>query len=292
MAGAERVSFESGGDFMRETRREVEAYLASRSTRRAGYARLYAKVPVAIGLTAISWSLLLVGPSHLATDRGVFRRAGARRGSHGLLRSARREPRSLLSQDALQPPGRLDVRCAPRSLELRLACQAQRRAPHVHQHRRARCRHHADAGRQAGPCATDETVVSLSARLRLAALRLHGPAPPDDRRPLGLPSRQHRKQRPARAAPLGSRRVHRRQDRLRHLDAPDTAAVPPLVDRARLVRRHIALTQLHDGDGLSTRALRRGSREPVPRGTSLDGRRSGRSIRSSPRSTSAPTTPS
>ncbi len=72
MAGTEKISFESGGDFIRETRREVEAYLASPSTRRAGYARLYAKVPVAIGLTAISWSLLLVGPSHLVLIAACF----------------------------------------------------------------------------------------------------------------------------------------------------------------------------------------------------------------------------
>lgn len=46
MAGTEKISFESGGDFIRETRREVEAYLASPSTRRAGYARLYARSPL------------------------------------------------------------------------------------------------------------------------------------------------------------------------------------------------------------------------------------------------------
>jgi linoleoyl-CoA desaturase len=56
------VSFESGGSFMQETRREVEAYLASRSTRRAAYVALYAKVPIAVGLMALSWSLLLFGP--------------------------------------------------------------------------------------------------------------------------------------------------------------------------------------------------------------------------------------
>jgi linoleoyl-CoA desaturase len=61
----ERISFESGGDFIRETRREVEEYLARGSTRRAGYARLYAKAAVAIGLIALSWSLLLFGPSEL-----------------------------------------------------------------------------------------------------------------------------------------------------------------------------------------------------------------------------------
>ena len=58
-----RISFESGGEFIRETRREVEAYLARGSTRRAGYVKLYAKVPVAVGLIAVSWCLLLFAPS-------------------------------------------------------------------------------------------------------------------------------------------------------------------------------------------------------------------------------------
>lgn len=65
MASRARVSFESGGDFIRETRLEVEAYLARGSTRRAGYAKLYAKAPVATGLIALSWCLLLFGPSEL-----------------------------------------------------------------------------------------------------------------------------------------------------------------------------------------------------------------------------------
>ena len=65
MGDRERISFESGGDFIRETRREVEAYLADGSTRRAGYVRLYAKAVVAIGLVALSWWLLLFGPSAL-----------------------------------------------------------------------------------------------------------------------------------------------------------------------------------------------------------------------------------
>lgn len=68
----ERISFESGGDFIRETRREVEAYLARGSTRRAGYVRLYAKAAVAIGLIAFSWCLLLFGPSGLAPKGLAF----------------------------------------------------------------------------------------------------------------------------------------------------------------------------------------------------------------------------
>jgi linoleoyl-CoA desaturase len=59
----ERISFESGGDFMRETRREVEAYLASAPTRRANLS-LHVKAPIAIGLIVISWALLLFGPAY------------------------------------------------------------------------------------------------------------------------------------------------------------------------------------------------------------------------------------
>jgi linoleoyl-CoA desaturase len=63
VALTERISFDSGGEFMRETRREVEAYLALRSTRRSAYIRLYVKPPIAVGLMALSWSLLLFAPA-------------------------------------------------------------------------------------------------------------------------------------------------------------------------------------------------------------------------------------
>ena len=61
MRSKERISFESGGAFMRETRREVEAYLARSSNRRA-YISLHAKAPIAIGLIVCSWALLVFGP--------------------------------------------------------------------------------------------------------------------------------------------------------------------------------------------------------------------------------------
>jgi linoleoyl-CoA desaturase len=61
VADAEKIAFESGGDFLQETRRDVDAYLASTATRRIGYLKLYAKVPVAIGLTALSWCVLMLG---------------------------------------------------------------------------------------------------------------------------------------------------------------------------------------------------------------------------------------
>ena len=63
IAGSEamgRVAFESGGEFFRETKREVELYLSDCRTRRRGALRLYAKAPIAVGITVLSWALLLL----------------------------------------------------------------------------------------------------------------------------------------------------------------------------------------------------------------------------------------
>jgi linoleoyl-CoA desaturase len=58
-----RVSFENGGDFIRETRRDVERYLDSRGARLRGRAELYGKSFVAFGVLATSWvSLVLIRP--------------------------------------------------------------------------------------------------------------------------------------------------------------------------------------------------------------------------------------
>jgi linoleoyl-CoA desaturase len=59
MASA-KVTFESGGAFVRDTRREVEAYLAQGRIRAYGRIRLYAKAPVALGITAAAWSVLVL----------------------------------------------------------------------------------------------------------------------------------------------------------------------------------------------------------------------------------------
>ena len=55
----ERVTFDKGGVFVRQTRSEVEAYLAQRGTRVRGSLRLYVKAPVALGLTGASWAVLM-----------------------------------------------------------------------------------------------------------------------------------------------------------------------------------------------------------------------------------------
>jgi linoleoyl-CoA desaturase len=58
-----KLSFQTGGEFLRDTRREVELYLGSRRARLRGQAQLYAKTIVALALFAASWtSLVLIRP--------------------------------------------------------------------------------------------------------------------------------------------------------------------------------------------------------------------------------------
>src|SRR5712691_8103700 len=62
-AVARKLSFEKGGDFILETRREVELYLASRRIRVRGRLQLYVKTVVAFAVWGASWvTLILVRP--------------------------------------------------------------------------------------------------------------------------------------------------------------------------------------------------------------------------------------
>src|SRR5712691_13230003 len=56
----QKLSFDNGGAFIRETRSDVERYLSSGGTRRRGHLRLYAKTAVAFALTLASWTALMV----------------------------------------------------------------------------------------------------------------------------------------------------------------------------------------------------------------------------------------
>ena len=56
---APKLAFDNGGAFIQETRREVEQYLSRGSTRVKGAVMLYAKAPIALALTAVSWSVLI-----------------------------------------------------------------------------------------------------------------------------------------------------------------------------------------------------------------------------------------
>ena len=95
-AGTSKVAFASGGSFIRDTRREVEAYLADAGTRRRGLIELYAKAPLGLGLMAASWALLLFGPHPALLGLAAARRDGARHDDHRVLRAARRESRLVL----------------------------------------------------------------------------------------------------------------------------------------------------------------------------------------------------
>lgn len=59
-ATAAKITFDRGGAFVHETRAEVEAYLASGRRRVWGAAQLYAKAPVAFGLIAVPWAVLVL----------------------------------------------------------------------------------------------------------------------------------------------------------------------------------------------------------------------------------------
>ncbi|TML67103.1 MAG: acyl-CoA desaturase [Actinobacteria bacterium] len=56
-----KLSFDNGGEFIRQTRREVEEYLSTRRTRVRGRVELYAKGIVAFGLLLASWLTLVLG---------------------------------------------------------------------------------------------------------------------------------------------------------------------------------------------------------------------------------------
>jgi linoleoyl-CoA desaturase len=58
-ASTDRVSFRTGGDFLRDIRAEVEQQLALGHTRLRGSILLYLKAPIAIGVLACSWTVLL-----------------------------------------------------------------------------------------------------------------------------------------------------------------------------------------------------------------------------------------
>ena len=55
----QKLTFGNGGVFVQETRREVEQYLSRGRTRLKGSLLLFAKAPVALGLTVASWAVLV-----------------------------------------------------------------------------------------------------------------------------------------------------------------------------------------------------------------------------------------
>ena len=61
LSSTPRLSFDTGGEFIRQTRLEVDEYLSARGTRVRGRAKLYAKGVVAFVLLLGSWLTLVLG---------------------------------------------------------------------------------------------------------------------------------------------------------------------------------------------------------------------------------------
>ncbi len=257
-AAATKLAFDNGGAFIQDTRREVEQYLSRGSTRIKGAVLLYAKAPIALALTAVSWSVLIFVQPGLVRRDAVPPRARRRGDADRLLRPARREPRRLLQAAPLEPPRRLVDRLAARLLELRLAREAQRRPPHLHERRRVRRRRHPGPARPLHPVPARPALVPLPAVLHLADVHADGPALADGRRPRRVPAWQRRRERPAGAARLEPRRRVRRQGVLHHLGDRDPAARLPVVGRPRCLRRVHHDHEPDHGDDVPARPLRRG----------------------------------
>ena len=73
-AAPQKLSFPPGGDFISETRREVDLYLTSRRVRARGVALLYAKGLLAFALTAASWAVLVFMTQSPSAQRAEARR--------------------------------------------------------------------------------------------------------------------------------------------------------------------------------------------------------------------------
>ena len=228
-----KVSFDNGGEFIRQTRRDVEEYLSARRIRARGRAELYAK-----GVVALLRAARLVAHAHARPPRCVARSAQLRRAdprdvADGVLRDARRQSRCLLPEAPPEPPDGLDRRCAAWALQLRLACEAQRCPSHLHERRRLRRRHHPGAVRSAGARPGTPPLVPTAALLHLGALLPDGAPLADRRRCRRVRSGEHRDERPAPASGVGSRRSGRREGDLRQLGNRRADARLSVVGRRR-----------------------------------------------------------
>jgi len=67
-----KLSFDNGGDFIRDTRLEVDEYLSDRRIRTRGRVELYAKGVVAFTLMLGSWSMLVLGHPGLSLGLITF----------------------------------------------------------------------------------------------------------------------------------------------------------------------------------------------------------------------------
>ena len=226
-----KLAFESGGEFLRETKREVELYLSDRRTRRRGALRLYAKAPIAVGITVLSWALLLLTRPRPRPRRALPRGPASAAiliafcvqhdANHGAYFRKRRYNHLLgWSADAL----------------LGISSYAWRVKHNVAHHTYTNVDGFDDDVTQVpiarlSPIAGAAALVPLPALLHLAALCVHGPSLAVDRRPQRVHARADRPQHaplPERVEPGGARQ---REGDLCHLGARRSAPLLPVVAR-------------------------------------------------------------
>ncbi|HET7046472.1 MAG TPA: acyl-CoA desaturase [Gaiellaceae bacterium] len=69
---AQKLSFDNGGAFMRETRRDVERYLSQPGVRARAQRHLYAKAALSVALSALCWSVLMFASPGVALGAVCF----------------------------------------------------------------------------------------------------------------------------------------------------------------------------------------------------------------------------
>ena len=182
-AAAPKLAFDNGGAFIQETRREVEQYLARGSTRIKGALMLYAKAPIALALTAVSWSVLMFVHPGVIGIALCLARARRRRDADRVLRQhdanhgayfKRRRWNHLVGWSA--------------DLLLGFSSYAWRVKHNVAHHTYTnvdgvRRRRHPGSARPLHAVPARAAVVPLPAVLHLADVHAHGAALADGRRP-------------------------------------------------------------------------------------------------------------
>ena len=253
-----KLSFDTGGEFIRQTRREVDAYLSDPRTRARGRAELYAKGVVAFVVLLGSWLILVLG--HPSLWLGLLCFGGLILGTsliafsvmhdanHGAYFRTRRLNHLMgWTADAL----------------LGLSSYAWRVKHNVAHHTYTNVDGY-DADITQVPLARlvpgqrPRALVPAAALLHLGAVLLDGAPLADGRRCRRLRSRKHRDEHLARASPLGSSRSRRRKGDLRRLGDHRADARLSVVGRGLRLCRLLDDREPDHGCDLPARTLRRG----------------------------------